>query len=189
MKTLKPIALGISAFIYSAMSFQVALADDTEIYVPKDLPADQQVRPNILFVLDSSGSMDTTVSGTKPKLSRNKVLRNVVNNLIDDLKAKEDTNVGIMRFGTSYDFVQGGEVNTQGGRIISAVKRLTVANADDMKAIVNSVGTDDWTPLSETYYEAYRYMAGLSPKWGTTSSIAESKSGGDYISPITHSCQ
>lgn len=189
MKTLKPIALGISAFIYSAMSFQVALADDTEIYVPKDLPADQQVRPNILFVLDSSGSMDTTVSGTKPKLSRNKVLRNVVNNLIDDLKAKEDTNIGIMRFGTSYDFVQGGEVNTQGGHVMSAVKRLTVANADDMKAIVNSVGTDDWTPLSETYYEAYRYMAGLSPKWGTTSSIAESKSGGDYISPITHSCQ
>lgn len=189
MKTLKPIALGISAFIYSAMSFQVALADDTEIYVPKDLPADQQVRPNILFVLDSSGSMSTTVSGTSPKLSRNKVLKNVVNNLIDDLKAKEDTNIGIMRFGTSYDFVQGGEVNTQGGRIISAVKRLTVANADGMKTIVNSVGTDDWTPLSETYYEAYRYMAGLSPKWGTTSSIAESKSGGEYISPITHSCQ
>lgn len=189
MKTLKPIAIGISAFIYSAMTFQAALADDTEIYVPKDLPADQQVRPNILFVLDSSGSMDTTVSGTKPKLSRNKVLKNVVNNLIDDLKAKEDTNIGIMRFGTSYDFVQGGEVNTQGGRIISAVKRLTVANADSMKTIVNSVGTDDWTPLSETYYEAYRYMAGLSPKWGTTSSIAESKSGGEYISPITHSCQ
>lgn len=189
MKTLKPIAIGISAFIYSAMTFQAALADDTEIYVPKDLPADQQVRPNILFVLDSSGSMDTTVSGTKPKLSRNKVLKNVVNNLIDDLKAKEDTNIGIMRFGTSYDFVQGGEVNTQGGRIISAVKRLTVANADGMKTIVNSVGTDDWTPLSETYYEAYRYMAGLSPKWGTTSSIAESKSGGEYISPITHSCQ
>src|SRR3989338_2913961 len=100
MKTLKPIALGISAFIYSAMSFQVALADDTEIYVPKDLPADQQVRPNILFILDSSGSMDTKVSGTN--LSRNKVLKNVVNNLIDELKAKEDTNIGFILFGTSH---------------------------------------------------------------------------------------
>lgn len=195
MKTLKPIALGISAFIYSTMTFQVALADDTEIYVPKDLPADQQVRPNILFVLDSSGSMSTTVSGTN--LSRNKVLRNVVNNLIDELKSKEDTNIGVMRFGTSNDYNEKlcnkkdcwYETNTQGGRVIGAVKRLTVANTDSMKTIVNSVGTDDWTPLSETYYEAYRYMAGLSPKWGATSSIAESKLDGKYISPITHSCQ
>jgi len=195
MKTLKPIALGISAFIYSTMTFQVALADDTEIYVPKDLPADQQVRPNILFVLDSSGSMSTTVSGTN--LSRNKVLKNVVNNLIDELKSKEDTNIGVMRFGTSNDYNEKlcnkkdcwYETNTQGGRVIGAVKRLTVANADSMKTIVNSVGTDNWTPLSETYYEAYRYMAGLSPKWGATSSIAESKSDGKYISPITHSCQ
>lgn len=194
MKTLKPIALGISAFIYSAMTFQVALADDTEIYVPKDLPADQQVRPNILFVLDSSGSMTSTVDGTN--LSRNKVLKNVVINLIDDLKAKEDTNVGFVRFGTSNDVItcdkKGNNcsvTNTQGGPILSAVKRLTTANADSMKATVNSVGTDDWTPLSETYYEAYRYMAGLSPKWGATSSIAESKSNGNYISPITHSCQ
>lgn len=199
MKTLKPIALGISAFIYSAMSFQAALADDTEIYVPKDLPADQQVRPNILFILDSSGSMDTKVSGTN--LSRNKVLKNVVNNLINDLKSKEDTNIGFMRFGTTNDVIEPvyvcswwscgyqNQVNTQGGRILSPVKHLTSANADDMKATVNSVGTDDWTPLSETYYEAYRYMAGLSPKWGATSSIAESKSDEKYISPITHSCQ
>jgi len=199
MKTLKPIALGISAFIYSAMTFQVALADDTEIYVPKDLPADQQVRPNILFVLDSSGSMTSTVDGTN--LSRNKVLKSVVTNLIDELKAKEDTNVGFARFGTTNDVIEPvyvcswwscgyqNQVNTQGGRILSPVKHLTSANADDMKATVNSVGTDDWTPLSETYYEAYRYMAGLSPKWGGTSSIAESKSNGKYISPITHSCQ
>lgn len=205
MKAIKPIALGISAFIYSAMTFQAALADDTEIYVPKDLPADQQVRPNILFVLDSSGSMGTTVSSTGG-LDRNQVLKNVVNNLIDELKAKEDTNIGFMRFGTTNDFNESfytcwrdrfgrrvcgnqTELNTQGGHIISPVQRLTNANADTMKGIVNSVGKDDWTPLSETYYEAYRYMAGLTPKWGDTSSAVESKSNGKYISPINHSCQ
>lgn len=205
MKTLSPIALGISAFIYSAMTFQVALADDTEIYVPKDLPADQQVRPNILFVLDSSGSMSSTVDNSGG-LSRNQVLKNVVNNLIDQLKAKEDTNIGFMRFGTSNDFNEAiytcwrdrwgrrqcgyqDQLNTQGGRVVSTIKRLTSTNADTMKSTVNNIGMDDWTPLSETYYEAYRYMAGLTPKWGGTSSIAESKADGEYISPITHSCQ
>lgn len=205
MKNLNPIALGISAFIYSAMTFQIALADDTEIYVPKDLPADQQVRPNILFVLDSSGSMSSGVNNSGG-LNRNQVLKNVVNNLIDQLKAKEDTNIGFMRFGTSNDFNEyfytcwrdrwgrqqcgyQGELNTQGGRVISSVKRLTSTNSETMKNTVNNVGMDDWTPLSETYYEAYRYMAGLTPKWGETSSIAESKADGKYISPITHSCQ
>jgi Tfp pilus tip-associated adhesin PilY1 len=183
MKNFKPVALGIGAFIYSTLTLQTALADDTEIYIPKDLPADQQVRPNILFILDSSGSMDTKVSGTN--LSRNKVLKNVVNNLIDELKAKEDTNIGFMRFGTSHD----GDNNTQGGRVLSPVQRLTTANADAMKSVVNAIGTDDWTPLSETYYEAYRYTSGLTPKWGGTSSVSSSKSGGKYISPITHSCQ
>jgi Tfp pilus tip-associated adhesin PilY1 len=181
MKTFKPVALGISAFIYTAMTFNTALADDTEIYVPKDLPADQVVRPNILFILDSSGSMDTTVSGTT--LSRNRVLKNVVQNLIDDLKTKEDVNIGLMRYrGLNNN-------NEQGGHVITPAKQLTNANADSLKASVEALPTSDWTPLSETYYEAYRYMAGLSPVWGATLSAPTSISGGAYISPVSHACQ
>lgn len=182
MKTFKPVALGISAFIYTAMTFNTALADDTEIYVPKDLPADQVVRPNILFILDSSGSMDTTVDGSGG-LSRNKVLRNVVKNLIDDLKAKEDVNIGLMRYRGLNDN------NEQGGHIITPVKQLTTANADSLKTKVDALPKSDWTPLSETYYEAYRYMAGLSPVWGATLSAPASITGGKYISPVSHACQ
>lgn len=182
MKTFNPIALGISAFIYSAMSFQVALADDTEIYVPKDLPADQQVRPNILFILDSSGSMDSTVTGTGGK-SRNTVMKEVVNNLIDQLKTKEDVNIGLMRFrGLNNN-------NEQGGHILSPVQRLTASNAAAMKTTVNGIPASDWTPLSETYYEAYLYMTGQTPVWGKTLSVAASKDGTNYKSPISHSCQ
>lgn len=191
MFKLRPVAIAISTFLYSFMSFNSALADDTEIYVPRDLPADQQVRPNILFVLDSSGSMGSQVVNTNGR-TRNEVMRQVVNNLIDQLKTKEDVNIGLMRFKGQRTNCPGNNwacENEQGGHIISPVQRLTASNADNMKAVVNTIGLDDWTPLSETYFEAYRYLTGQTPAWGTNRSVASSISGGRYISPITHSCQ
>ena len=186
MKNLKPVMLGAGAFLYSLLATSVALADDTEIYVPKDLPADQYVRPNILFVLDSSGSMGSTVSGTGG-LSRNQVLKNVVNNLIDEIKVKEDVNVGFMRYNqnTRNDGKDGG------GYILSPVQRLTNANAASMKAVVNAIPAGGNTPLLETYYEAYLYMAGKNRLWGAWApgSVAASRNGETYISPIEHSCQ
>ncbi|MBA4288524.1 MAG: pilus assembly protein PilY [Pseudomonas sp.] len=180
MFELRPVAIAIATFLYSAMSLNSALADDTEIYVPRDLPADQQVRPNILFILDSSGSMDSPVRNSGNR-TRTQVMQGVVNKLIDDLKTKEDVNIGLMRFrGTN---------NNQGGRILSPVQRLTAANADSMKTTVNNIPASDWTPLSETYYEAYLYMTGQAPFWGANSSVASSMAGGKYISPISHACQ
>lgn len=177
MKLFKPVALGAGAFIYSVLTLQTALADDTEIYVPKDLPADQQVRPNILFVLDSSGSMGSTVAGTGGK-TRIQVLRSVVNDLIDQIKVKEDVNVGLMRY-----------TGNDGGYVLSPVQRLTNANAGTMKGVVNAIPADGNTPLHETYYEAYRYMTGQGTVWGTAKSVSSSRTGNTYISPITHSCQ
>ncbi len=176
MKNLKPVTLGAGAFLYSLLAMNIAMADDTEIYVPKDLPADQYVRPNILFVLDSSGSMGSTVAGTGG-LSRNQVLKNVVNNLIDEIKVKEDVNVGFMR----YD-------GNDGGYILSPTQRLTNNNAASMKAVVNAIPASGNTPLLETYYESYLYMTGKNRFWGDKS-VASSLKGDTYISPIEHSCQ
>lgn len=176
MHNFKPLALGVSAFIYSLLTLQTALADDTEIYVPKDLPADQQVRPNIMFVLDSSGSMGSIVANSGNR-TRNKVMRDVVNDLIDKLKTKEDVNVGFMRFD-----------GNDGGYILSPAKRLTVANAATMKATVDSIPASGNTPLLETYYESYLYMTGQDRRWGDKS-VAASLNGDKYISPIEHSCQ
>lgn len=176
MKKFKPLALGASAFIYSLLTLQTAIADDTEIYVPKDLPADQQVRPNIMFVLDSSGSMGSTVANSGNR-SRNRVMRDVVKDLIDQLKTKEDVNVGFMR----YD-------GNDGGYVLSPVQRLTVTNATSMKNIVDTIPADGNTPLLETYYESYLYMVGKNRVWGDKS-VASSLSGNTYKSPVTHSCQ
>lgn len=177
MKNLKPVALGTGAFFYSFLSLSVALADDTEIYVPKAVPADQYVRPNILFILDSSGSMDSEVAGTAPTQTRNQVLKTVVNNLIDQIKVKEDVNVGFMR----YD-------GSNGGYVLSPLQRLTNANAATMKKVVNKIPASGNTPLLETYYESYLYMSGQNRYWGDNS-VASSLSGEKYILPISHSCQ
>ncbi|HTO19475.1 MAG TPA: PilC/PilY family type IV pilus protein [Pseudomonas sp.] len=175
MITLRQLALAAGAFAYSLSATHTALADDIEIYVTRDLPADQRVRPNILFILDSSGSMRTTVSGTRK--SRNQVVREVTKELVDDLKVSGDVNVGLMRFNS-----------TDGGRVLYPVQRLTSNNATTLKSAIDKVDTSDWTPLSETLYEAYRYLTGQSPVYGGWS-VSESKSGGSYISPIEHSCQ
>lgn len=182
MFKLRPVAICVSAFIYGAMAFNTALADDTEIYVPRDVPADQQVRPNILFVLDSSGSMGSTVANSaippsKKNRTRNAVMQGVVNDLINDLKAKEDVNVGFMRFD-----------GNDGGYVLSPVKRLTTANASSMQDVVDDIPASGNTPMLETYYESYLYMTGQNRVWGDKS-VSSSRNGDKYISPIEHSCQ
>lgn len=57
-------ALILGSFSYMALTVQTAFADDTEIYVSRKLSEDQQIRPNLLFVIDNSGSMQTSVPGT-----------------------------------------------------------------------------------------------------------------------------
>lgn len=60
----RSISIVLGSFCYISMSLQSALADDTEIYVSRKLPEDQQVRPNLMFVIDNSGSMLEGVPGT-----------------------------------------------------------------------------------------------------------------------------
>lgn len=195
---LKPVALATAAFLYASASFQVAIAEDTEIYVPKDIPADQQVRPNILLVLDTSGSMSTTVTGTSPKKSRIEVLREVVHDLVGTLK-NQNVNLGFMRFHGS-----------DGGAVTKAVEHLTADNAAAfLQKIDDTIKDGGNTPMSETYYESYLYLAGKQPYWGKygtnqrngtdRNALTNATKNGTcstadncqwvYKSPITHSCQ
>ena len=70
------------------------LADDTEVYVgSEDLALTQGVRPNVLIILDTSGSMSTTVTGTgKDRLDN---MKEALQGILDKLN---NVNVGLMRF-------------------------------------------------------------------------------------------
>lgn len=196
---LKPLTLALAACAYTAGTLQVALADDTEIYVPKEIPADQQVRPNILFILDSSGSMSTTVPGTGRK-SRLTVMHEVVSDLIDSLKGAGNVNIGFMRYGgrnvcgTGRNTGCSPAANEHGGHVIYPVTHLNSdAEAKRMKDVVKDIPAADWTPLLETYYEAYRYLSGQDTYFSANNYSNRNKTGSvngrKFVSPINHSCQ
>ncbi|MCC7411006.1 MAG: VWA domain-containing protein [Gammaproteobacteria bacterium] len=91
-------------------------ADDTEIYLGSDALVSQQgqVRPNVLLLLDTSGSMSTTVPGTG--LDRLDNMKLALKTILDQ---SNNINFGLMRF------------TDTGGPVI-----FPVANIDEDVAVV-----------------------------------------------------
>ena len=80
------------ACMYMFASMQVVFADDTEIFFT---PASAAVseKPNIMFIIDTSGSMGWDVSGTTD--SRMEVVQDVMDEVLTDIA---NVNAGLMRF-------------------------------------------------------------------------------------------
>ena len=71
-----------------------SLSDDTDVYVgSEELAQVQGVRPNVLIILDTSGSMSTTVPGTGKSRMTN--MKEALQSILDGLN---NVNVGLMRF-------------------------------------------------------------------------------------------
>ena len=76
---LRRILLGLLIGAYAGLPM-AASADDTEIYLGSE-SLSEGVRPNVLFILDTSGSMSSTVSGTgKNAVPRKSILGFVFRN-------------------------------------------------------------------------------------------------------------
>lgn len=98
------IASKMKPSIYTLLFFLLTLssgsinADDTEIYFSSGTSGSNAaaIRPNVLLILDSSGSMGWT-TGTAPK-TRMEVMREAMLTIINSM---EDVNVGLMRFTSS----------------------------------------------------------------------------------------
>lgn len=82
-------------FFALTLTASTAYADDTEIYFSATGSGSNAaaVRPNVLLILDSSGSMGWT-TGTAPQ-TRMEVMREA---MVDIINGMEDVNVGLMRF-------------------------------------------------------------------------------------------
>ncbi len=98
MKRLSKILyLTVVTLLYSFASLQAVYADDTEIFF---VPADDldNVRPNIMFVIDSSGSMGWGIDGTRDvplAEQRMTIVQEVMDTVLQDLT---NVNAGLMRF-------------------------------------------------------------------------------------------
>ena len=86
-------SLAVSSGTYGA-----TIADDTEIYFSAGTSTsgtvDQTILPNIMFILDTSGSMGSSVPEAGGD-QRIKVLKDAMTQIINDV---EDVNIGLMRF-------------------------------------------------------------------------------------------
>ncbi len=87
----KQLKVCVWSFLASLMICTPAWAEDTEIYFG-GTSTNISVKPNVLFVLDTSGSMTSTDGTGQTRLARMKeALTNILNNA-------QDVNVGLMRF-------------------------------------------------------------------------------------------
>ena len=140
--------------------------------------------------------------------SRMELAQDAVKSLIDTY-----TNVrfGLMVFNANND-------TPQGGRVLFRVANMDSARRTAMKTVVDSLTPATYTPLSETLWEAYRYLAGLGVTYGNPSPVQTphqdscaqnvtniacdnggyydaiaagdaSYNDGTYITPYTYGCQ
>ncbi|HEX5045535.1 MAG TPA: PilC/PilY family type IV pilus protein [Gammaproteobacteria bacterium] len=117
--------------------------------------------------------------------TRMQVVKDVANNLVSTING---VNVGLMHF------IDDGSKN--GGNVLYALEDISTAR-NGMRAAIDSLVPNYKTPLSETLYEATKYLMGGSVEYGAQSgapqSIAASRRPSPdqnlYKSPIAYSCQ
>jgi type IV pilus assembly protein PilY1 len=111
--------------------------------------------------------------------TRLKVVVDVVKNLTNSLS---NINLGLMRF----------DQNSDGGMVDVPVSDISVSGPL-IRSEVDTYTADGGTPLEETFYEAVRYYQGANWVYGNNSqpnsSVATSRTGSTYTSPINATCQ
>ena len=123
--------------------------------------------------------------------TRLQIAKNVVNGVID---ANQNMRFGLMVFnyGGTDD---SNPSDTHGGRLVMKIDNMDAARRTAMKATVNSLAAENWTPLAETLWEARRYLGGQGVDYGDNDPSASpardtsAELGSSYISPLRYSCQ
>ncbi|WP_322002504.1 pilus assembly protein [Marinobacter alexandrii] len=164
--SLRKLSCSLISMFFSLATLHAA-ADDTEIFFTD---TGGVVQPNILFILDKSGSMGTEVSNNESRLD---VMQKVMSDLLDTMT---DVNVGAMYFG-----------GNEGGYFLSAVKDIDLVRSS-LKTSINNLSAGGNTPLAESTFEAMRYFQGGS-SFIRDSNVSGVMTGDKYNSPIEYECQ
>ncbi|WP_457668184.1 VWA domain-containing protein [Thiolapillus sp.] len=121
----RTLSVAISALLAGTIATTASRADDIDVYL---MPPQDPVSPNVLFILDESGSMGW---GTPTRMSE---LKAAMLNVIDD-EQNDYINAAIMAY-TS---------RTHPTKVIHEFA-LIKNKRSDMKAAVNNLTPSDWTP-------------------------------------------
>ncbi|WP_051202234.1 PilC/PilY family type IV pilus protein [Ferrimonas senticii] len=155
----------------------VALADDTEIFF--GISAQSAIRPQVLLILDNSGSMTTVEPGTdktRMRLAKDTLQRLVLAN------PEVDFGLAVFNFNEDQQGIADGNKRDNGGRIVQGID----ANRDDPAALLGTIEAlpaKGWTPLCETLFESYRYFSG-GAVFNDRYQQDDSNSGNDHNLPL-----
>ncbi len=139
-----------------------AMADDTDIFFGQNQAQGQASNPNVLMILDSSGSMVSGVPGDPLGRDRMEVLQDVANDFIQNM---ENVNIGLMK----YDIRLGwGDSYTDGGMVVHEMVPVEDNRASLSAEIANTYHVGN-TPLQETYLESAYYWMGAPALFGVGS--------------------
>lgn len=168
-----------ASVLYVLSAGHPVLADDTEVLVG---PGGQAwATPNVLFVMDTSGSMRTKdgfilSDGSTDDRTRLEIVQEAFSDLMNN---NAGFNVALMRFDS------GGS----GGYFVSPMQELNDSTRDSIIDASNDLSAGGNTPLSETFYEAALFWSGSSVDYGSGKNVTGVPDNGNYISPITSECQ
>ncbi len=146
----------------------VALADDTEIYLTSYAKAGQ---PNILFVLDSSGSMNNPLelSGTVAR-SRYRVMREVLEEVLASIP--DTVNVGLLNYGGHKEKAQANGIRYP---VTSLTPDPAATPAKDVRAEIlaeiDRFEVEGYTPIVQSLYEAALYFRGEAVDYGASGTL------------------
>lgn len=145
-------------------------ADDTEVFVNN---TQANVTPNLMFLLDLSGSMEYTPGGYPTygvEESRLQILQNAVTSLLGDPELPE-INIGLATFqqnsgGTLLFPVA--PMNSDASNIDPDIAQGSLVK-DVIVSIVNSADADGATPTVDQMFEIATYLRGEKPVLGSSS--------------------
>lgn len=169
----------LASLLYVLSVGHPVLADDTEVLIG---PGGQAwATPNVLFIMDTSGSMawgvDRDYVAPPPgEPTRLKIVQDVFRDLIN---TNSGFNVALMRF----------DRWSRGGYFVTPMQELNTTTRSSIIAAADAFRASGGTPLSETFYEAARFWGGMSVDYGSRYNHPGVQNGRRYISPINSQCQ
>ena len=108
---------------------------------------------NVLIILDASGSMINTLNGE----TMMQIAQNELNALIDRLP--EEVNIGLR--------VYGGQESNGSCASTTLIEPIASNNKDQVKAAINNVVAEGWTPIAESLKQAANDFANFSADTNT----------------------
>ena len=134
------------------------------------------VEPNVLFLIDNSGSMDTKDSPATSSLSRLDIAKKVA---VDIVKETPEVRFCLGAFNSPRS-----DDPAKGGRIVTECQLPTIdpnTSKTYIEQAINSLSPDSWTPLAEAYYEMVGYFKN-GKSFYNTNVVGR-------VSPIEYRCQ